>query len=297
MKSLKKIFFIGLFLFTRVASAQQDSVLQKFSPAFAEHLFKGKLYNDIYSYLNLFPQNNQSDYSLTKEKFLFEKQIYSAEKIKWQPSCDTCFHMFQLSIYQKLNQLHAAYKMASEDINIFYADKSKEKLWTSISFNNTQQNAMNDVLLLTKNLMQHDTIAFKKNEKIFSEQHPKKFKNAIENLDAAFENMQLIPPKKPWKAGLMSTIIPGSGKMYNAQTWQGVSVLLTLSVIGLQAFDGFHKNGIYSVRGWAYTGLFSIFYVGNIWGSVVGVKVKQRKAYENIHRNLLDNADKLVEQF
>ena len=109
--------------------------------------------------------------------------------------------------------------------------------------------------------------------------------------------MQLVPQKKPWKAGLMSTIIPGSGKMYNGQTWQGVSVLLTLSVIGLQAFDGFHKNGINSVRGWAYTGLFSVFYVGNIWGSVVGVKVKQRKAYENFHHNLLDNADKLVEQF
>jgi len=93
-----------------------------------------------------------------------------------------------------------------------------------------------------------------------------------------------LPRKSRILAGLMSAVIPGSGKVYAGRKWDALASLLTIAVTAWQAYDGFHDQGLKSTKGWIY-GLFGTFlYLGNIYGSVVAVKIfnqQQEKRFVN----------------
>jgi len=68
-------------------------------------------------------------------------------------------------------------------------------------------------------------------------------------------------------ASLMSTIVPGTGKIYCQQYGNGFFSFITASSTGFLAYRGFREDGIQSVKGWVFGSLFSLFYAGNIYGS------------------------------
>lgn len=82
-----------------------------------------------------------------------------------------------------------------------------------------------------------------------------------------------LPRKSKFLAGFMSAIIPGTGKMYCHRTTDGLTSLLVLGLTSWQAYEGFHKDGINSVKGWIYGTISAFFYFGNIYGSVVAVNI------------------------
>jgi TM2 domain-containing membrane protein YozV len=89
--------------------------------------------------------------------------------------------------------------------------------------------------------------------------------------------------KSPLAAGFLSAIIPGLGKIYAQRTVDGLYSLLTIGLAGWQAYDGFHKDGLSSFKGWAFGVLGSILYIGNIYGSAVSVHVRIRqKLYDEV---------------
>ncbi len=86
--------------------------------------------------------------------------------------------------------------------------------------------------------------------------------------------------KKPWLAGGMSTLIPGTGKMYSGHWIDGVFSLATISAYGTVAAAGFSEHGSSSVAGWIYGFCAAGFYAGNIYGSV-----REARHYNREHRN------------
>lgn len=84
---------------------------------------------------------------------------------------------------------------------------------------------------------------------------------------------QQLPRRSPFLAGLMSTIIPGSGRLYTGRVNDAITSLITVGLTGWQAYDGFHRNGLSSVKGWTLGTLSGIFYLGNIYGSVLSARV------------------------
>jgi len=69
-------------------------------------------------------------------------------------------------------------------------------------------------------------------------------------------------------AGVMSGIIPGSGKFY-ARDWKnGLISLVFIGVLGYQSYYGFNQKGLESGLGWVYGTLGFGFYIGNVVGSV-----------------------------
>lgn len=84
------------------------------------------------------------------------------------------------------------------------------------------------------------------------------------NLLAEAREMKL---KKPWVAGTMSTLIPGSGKIYTGYWKDALFSMLFISATSYQAYRGFSKKGISSVYPWIYAGISTGFYLGNIYGS------------------------------
>jgi len=82
-----------------------------------------------------------------------------------------------------------------------------------------------------------------------------------------------LPQKKKWLAGAMSAVIPGSGKIYAGRTTDGLLSLLTIAATAWQAYEGFHRDGTGSVRGWIFGSLSAYFYLGDLYGSLAAVQI------------------------
>ena len=82
-----------------------------------------------------------------------------------------------------------------------------------------------------------------------------------------------LPRRSPLLAGLMSTVVPGSGRLYTGRINDALTSLITVGITGWQAYDGFHRDGLSSVKGWTLGTLSGIFYLGNIYGSVISAHV------------------------
>ena len=85
-----------------------------------------------------------------------------------------------------------------------------------------------------------------------------------------------LPSRSPFLAGALSTIVPGAGRLYTGRIGDALSSLVTVGLTGWQAYDGFRRDGISSVKGWTLGMLSGIFYVGNIYGSVISARVYNR---------------------
>jgi len=102
-----------------------------------------------------------------------------------------------------------------------------------------------------------------------------------------------LPHKSRFFAGFLSAVIPGLGKVYAKKPLDGIYSLLTVGLAGWQAYDGFHEDGISSIKGWVFSALGSILYFGNIYGSVVSVQIYniqiREKLFEEVRLTIRKN--------
>ena len=83
------------------------------------------------------------------------------------------------------------------------------------------------------------------------------------------------PYKSPALAGILSTVIPGSGKMYVGEWGDGITALLATGLLAFLAYDNFNAN--HKTRAWIFTGLGAFFYAGNIYGSIASAQIFNAK--------------------
>ncbi len=91
--------------------------------------------------------------------------------------------------------------------------------------------------------------------------------------------------KQPWVAGILSTAVPGLGKVYLGRHIDAAIAFLMVSGNAWQAWRGFRQEGVQSVRGWVFGSVALGFYLGNIWGSVRAAHQFNRQIDEKLHRN------------
>jgi TM2 domain-containing membrane protein YozV len=85
--------------------------------------------------------------------------------------------------------------------------------------------------------------------------------------------------KNPVTAGILSSIIPGAGKFYVDEIGDGVMALLTTGIFAFLSYDNFRAE--HNFRGWLFAGISSLFYAGNIYGSVAAAQIfNSRVDYE-----------------
>jgi hypothetical protein len=92
----------------------------------------------------------------------------------------------------------------------------------------------------------------------------------------------------PFLAATLSTVIPGSGKIYAKRWKDGLSSLLFVGLTGFQAYRGFNKNGTESVYGWIMGGLSFGFYISNIYGSQKAAKQYNIRLNEEYKKSLVN---------
>lgn len=107
------------------------------------------------------------------------------------------------------------------------------------------------------------------------------------NFDSQFEEYVSVKKRRPIIAAGMSAIIPGTGKMYAGKTGEGIGALITNLILGWQFYDHYNYLGIRSFRTITYGTLFSAFYLGNIYGSAISVRVLKNQQYEVLDNSIM----------
>ncbi|KAB7732631.1 hypothetical protein F5984_01355 [Rudanella paleaurantiibacter] len=108
--------------------------------------------------------------------------------------------------------------------------------------------------------------------------------NEQQRLNRYDSTLRAEKRRSPLVAGLYSAALPGLGKIYAGKTKQGIAAFLPILSLGLLTYEGLRKDGPRSARFIGFGSLFTVFYVGNIWGSILSVKVKRnefRREYDN----------------
>lgn len=90
-----------------------------------------------------------------------------------------------------------------------------------------------------------------------------------------------LPTRSPFLAGFLSAIVPGTGRLYTGRVGDGITSLLLVGLTGWQTYDGFRRDGISSTKGWTLGTVGTIFYVGNIYGSVISARIYNREITED----------------
>ena len=93
----------------------------------------------------------------------------------------------------------------------------------------------------------------------------------------------LNPPQySPAKAGVYSALVPGLGKLYIGNKNQAITAFIANILLAAQATESYLKSGLSTPRFIITASLFSIFYTGNIVGSITMAKKKKRDYFKQI---------------
>lgn len=111
----------------------------------------------------------------------------------------------------------------------------------------------------------------------------------IKQLKRIEKQIDSYRKKYKWVAGGLSAIVPGLGKLYAGNVGEGLAAFLTCgSLIGITA-ENYYKKGITNWKTILFGTLSTIFYVGNIYGSAVGVKVNCENFNQRMNVQILYN--------
>lgn len=247
--------FISIFILISLFTYPQSSTIDFHSPEnikkFADYLFcEGDYLRAIEQYSLL---NDHSAGDTTDFKIMFG---YS-----------------ELGHFQKMNQ---AFRKINES-SIFYPDayllSLKNKLMNEPrlisasvinSFNSFQMNSFRKLYNISMLYEEEFTIS---KENFFAP-----FDLEEINTVSTFYDYKIEPPyKSPALAGLLSAVIPGSGKMYVGEWGDGITALVVTSLFAFLAYDNFCAE--HTTRAWIFTGLGAFFYAGNIYGSIASAQI------------------------
>lgn len=92
--------------------------------------------------------------------------------------------------------------------------------------------------------------------------------------------------KTPFVGGLLSALVPGLGKVYAGKPRQFLSTLVPIAIMGLQAWEGYNYSGFKSARFWVFGSVATLFYIGNIYGSAIAVRVAKKEQYDLVQHQV-----------
>ena len=254
---------------------------------------------------DLFDLENSKKFS----KYLFETRQYNfaseeLERVIYLEPNDTTSWLLLISSYRLANRHDygiGRLKVFYPDLNTMPVDFTKEYLHL-LYFKKEFQKA-DSFLLRYDGFHLVDKHSYRSNFKMLQNrwQESKDELFATKNSDNAYYNKLVILTlahddlnyKSPVTAGIMSGIIPGSGKFYTKNWQDGIIAFLFVSVNAWQAYRGFNKYGKKSAYGWIFGTLSAGFYISNIFGSVKAAKKYNKKLNDELYyksaNTLVDN--------
>jgi hypothetical protein len=123
-----------------------------------------------------------------------------------------------------------------------------------------------------------------------------KTKRSFYEISESSDNLQKISndlikhkSKSPVIAGILSGIIPGSGKFYSGKRGEAISAFIATTGLGLVTWENYRRNGLNSFGTIVFGTAFAFSYTANIYGAVVTVNIIETEFRENVKNSILFN--------
>jgi len=108
--------------------------------------------------------------------------------------------------------------------------------------------------------------------------------NDQESIENFYELKKNPAYKNELTAILLSTIIPGAGKIYLKEYGDGIIAFIATSLFGYLAYSNF--NAKHNFRGWLFSGISAFFYGGSIYGSASATQIYNARIDFNFYSRL-----------
>ncbi|MDR3608996.1 MAG: hypothetical protein P4L27_00360 [Ignavibacteriaceae bacterium] len=114
-----------------------------------------------------------------------------------------------------------------------------------------------------------------------------------------FYERKLNPPyKSELTAIILSTLIPGAGKIYTEEYSDGIIAFIVTGIMGYISYTDFKAD--HKLRGWVFAGLSTFFYAGNIYGSAASAQIFNAKVNFKLSTDMklfIENKDYFIPDY
>lgn len=110
-------------------------------------------------------------------------------------------------------------------------------------------------------------------------------------LNKCIEKRNFFKPKSALVAGALSAIVPGLGKIYNKKAGEFLGTLLPIGAMFFLCKEAYKNDGVKSVPFIGLTSIATVFYLGNIYGSIMSVKASNNNFYNKSNNEILVSLD------
>ncbi len=101
------------------------------------------------------------------------------------------------------------------------------------------------------------------------------------------QKLRNLKRRSPLVAGTLSAIIPGLGLAYSGNNGQALAAFIRVAALGALTIEDYIKLGPENPQFIIFGSLFSFFYIGNIWGSALSVKIRYDEKIKEIDHNVM----------
>ncbi|MGM0496594.1 MAG: hypothetical protein ACQESJ_01625 [Bacteroidota bacterium] len=246
------------------------------NPEFLNHLMNSEDYREVVFLIDKADFNNFNESLKDSLHYMKGWSLYSQKKLS--RSANELQKVSINSPFYLKSQFFAAY-------NTLYQGNEKKamNILDTLHIDNKNLNSLRHFEKAGINLINRN---FKKFNNEFAQVDTTYYPLADESIKinqyaTDLKNHQV---KSPVLAGFMSSIIPGSGRIYAGETGEGISSFLTIGGLGLATWENYNKKGPKHFKTLFFGTIFTAFYIGNIYGTVFSVKIAEdefQKEYDN----------------
>jgi TM2 domain-containing membrane protein YozV len=173
-----------------------------------------------------------------------------------------------LSAYNNVNDTLDAFLQFEVGKKLLDGNKLEKEKW----YQQNKDSGSNKVLMSVHRLIENP----------FDQSYENQMPNA---LQAEFKDYRKYYHKKPLVAGLLSAAVPGLGKLYGGRRHQFFQTLIVNTLYGLQTYELIKKLG--PKNGFTITSIsvFSVFYFGQIYGSIRDTRIVKKEKRKQLIYN------------
>jgi tetratricopeptide (TPR) repeat protein len=261
---------VSLFFLVQTAFSQED---EKPDYLFINYLIKNNEYKEAIYLLkeSLKKENADSANFILGWSYYELKELDSSSKYLLKVSRNSDF-------YQK-SYFFAAYNQTYLG-NYTFAKRIIDSVGTDSKIQEIKNLEHAGIALLERDFEEYDKLSQTFSYKNFA------LSKEERKLDTIYLMMKEFKPKSRGMAVLLSTIIPGAGKMYVGKWGEGMVNFITVGSFAAMAIENYNKDK-FDYKTIILSTLGGLYYLGNIWGAYHSVGFYRTEFYEQVDYQIL----------
>ena len=264
------VLIVSVFFLAQAAFSQED---EKTDYLFINYLIKNNEYKEAIYLLKQSLKNEDSD----SANYILGWSYYELKEL--DSSSAYLLKVGRNSEFYQKSYFFAAYNQTYLG-NYTFAKKIIDLVETDLKIGEVKNLELAGIALLERDFEEYEKLsqAFSYQNFVISNEEKK--------LDTIYLRMKEFKPKSRGMAVILSTIIPGAGKMYVGKWGEGMVNFITVGSFAAMAIENYNKDK-FDYKTIIFSALGGLYYLGNIWGAYHSVGLYRTEFYEQVDYQIL----------